>query len=334
MSRSGVWMPPPSLGIGAALQFAGHYDAYRRWASSDDRLGTMLDPIEAVFHETGQLPQDLGFDAARAFLFFSYRAHHFQSAGDDSDEVFMTLYTAIYERFHNVPTIPSPGDAFAAIPGWAHALDLLRADLAVHGDRATQDAHALGTFFQGRRGAMVVEVVASRQRRYDTRVLAIVKEFERQHPDPTLSTLAEQGPGDGLGLRPGEADTMRTVAQRLLDYCEKTGLDEDEGCRAWAEGASAFEYASSVEPVVGTVPGIGPALFAYLRMRSGADALKPDVRVSTYLGHGPGGYGLPVPTGYDPNGLLLLANALAEAAHIRPLVLDQLLWRKGSPADA
>jgi hypothetical protein len=51
----------------------------------------------------------------------------------------------------------------------------------------------------------------------------------------------------------------------------------------WAQGVAGLEHAPGLDPVVGSVTGIGPALFAYLRMRSGANALKPDLRVARAL---------------------------------------------------
>ena len=71
---------------------------------------------------------------------------------------------------------------------------------------------------------------------------------------------------------------------------------------------------------MGAVSGIGIALFAYLRMRSGADGLKPDVRVRKHLAR----LGFPSPQGEVA--LVLLGEAVAEEAGIRRLELDQLLW--------
>jgi hypothetical protein len=72
--------------------------------------------------------------------------------------------------------------------------------------------------------------------------------------------------------------------------------------------------------VAGSVTGIGPALFAYLRMRSGADALKPDLRVVRALRT----LGFHVPVG--EHAILVVARAAADETAISLLVLDQLLW--------
>ena len=66
--------------------------------------------------------------------------------------------------------------------------------------------------------------------------------------------------------------------------------------------------------------GIGPALFAYMRMRCGADALKPDLRVAAALREL--GFGVPG----DEHSILVIARAAAAELDVSLLVLDQLLW--------
>lgn len=79
-------------------------------------------------------------------------------------------------------------------------------------------------------------------------------------------------------MRAGEPETMRGVAAGLVAYAEHQGLDEDAAVRAWAQVGEAFEHAPRVDRWVGTKE-LGPALYCYLRMRGGGDAVKPDVRV-------------------------------------------------------
>ena len=97
-------------------------------------------------------------------------------------------------------------------------------------------------------------------------------------------------------------------------------MNEDQACRRWADDAAGLEHAPDLDPVAGAVRGIGPALFAYLRMRSGSDALKPDVRVAKGLQQ------LGFPQGPDEHAILVVAHAAAVEAAIDLLVLDQLLW--------
>ena len=71
---------------------------------------------------------------------------------------------------------------------------------------------------------------------------------------------------------------------------------------------------------MGSVSGIGVALFAYLRMFGGADAIKPDVRVRKALLRA----GLSVADG--PVAVLTMAEAMAEEVGLGELVFDQLCW--------
>jgi hypothetical protein len=68
---------------------------------------------------------------------------------------------------------------------------------------------------------------------------------------------------------------------------------------------------------------MGPALFAYLRMRSGADALKPDLRVRAGFNR----LGFAVPR--NEHAILVVAHAAARQVCVPLLVLDQLLWWGG-----
>ncbi|MEI6156405.1 MAG: hypothetical protein WCP88_04300, partial [bacterium] len=77
-----------------------------------------------------------------------------------------------------------------------------------------------------------------------------------------------------------------------------------------------------LDPYVG-VKGIGIALYAYLRMRSGADAIKPDVWVARLLME----YGATIRDPKDALEVMQCAEQVALAAGISRLTLDQMLWR-------
>lgn len=79
-----------------------------------------------------------------------------------------------------------------------------------------------------------------------------------------------------------------------------------------------MEHAPGPDPIAGSVNGTGSALFADLRMRSGADAIKPDLRMSPSLRK----LGFQVPAG--EHAILVVAHA-ADEASTSLLVLDQLL---------
>ena len=208
----------------------------------------------------------------------------------------------------------------SALPQWEHAMTRLGILMERHGDEARGQAAGYVARYQGRRAAMVFDVVASRQRRYEARVLRMVATFARTPAAASLRALAHEGPGLGHGLRTGEGATMQAVATGLVRFSADRNLDDDEGAHAWAESAAPFAHAPKLEPYVGSTNGVGPALFAYLRMRSGADALKPDLRVRRGLNHL--GFGVPS----DEHAILIVAHAAAAQLGISRLVLDQLLW--------
>ena len=168
---------------------------------------------------------------------------------------------------------------------------------------------------------MVIDVVASRQRKYLARVLPLVDRWQADNDEHSLHWLSAHEPApDRYGLRPAEPQTITTIARNMAAFADDLGVDEDQACLRWATDVADLQHAFRLDPVAGAVPGIGPALFAYLRMRSGADALKPDSRVAERLRR----LGFQVPPG--EHAILVVAHAAAAEAAIDLLVLDQLLW--------
>jgi hypothetical protein len=174
--------------------------------------------------------------------------------------------------------------------------------------------------YSGRRAGMVFDVVASRQRDYQNKVRTLVADFELRPAAASLAALASNGPGPGLSLMSTEAITVERVAAGLHRYCEEHQLDDDQGVAQWAVSTESLRFAPRLDSYVGSVSGIGVALFAYLRMRSGADAIKPDLRVRRNFNR----MGFNVPPG--ENALLLLAEGAAEELGVTRLALDQVLW--------
>jgi hypothetical protein len=121
--------------------------------------------------------------------------------------------------------------------------------------------------YSGRRAAMVFDVVASRQRDYLNRVRRLVADFEQTPAAAGLAALASNGPGPGLSLMSTEAITVKQVAAGLHRYCEERQLDDDHGVAQWAVSTEPLRFAPRLDSYVGSVTGVGVALFAYLRMR-------------------------------------------------------------------
>lgn len=212
-------------------------------------------------------------------------------------------------------------DVLSGSPGWAKAVAELSQLAAHRGEQARDHARGYGRVYAGRRGSMLVDVVASRQRRYAQRVLPTVERWEASTSDHSLRALAVNGlDARTFGLKTTEAVTIQLVASNLSALACESELDEDDACRLWATNTEGVEHAPDLDPVVGGVKGIGPALFAYARMRSGANAIKVDVRVKKSLR----AIGFRVPP--SDHASLIIAHAAAEAIGVDLLVLDQLLW--------
>lgn len=210
--------------------------------------------------------------------------------------------------------------ALRARPGWDAAIAELRKFWEERYPRVETDLARYPALYSGRRAAMVFDVVASRQRDYLKKVRSLVAAFEQRPTSASLAALADNGPGPGLSLMPAEAITIQQVAAGLDRYCKERQLDDDHGVAHWAVTTERLRFAPRLDSYVGSVSGIGVALFAYLRMRSGADAIKPDLRVRRNLNR----MGFKVPVG--ENSLLLLAEGAAEELGVTRLALDQVLW--------
>ena len=98
--------------------------------------------------------------------------------------------------------------------------------------------------YNNRRGAMVVDVVASAARNYDRVEQTIVPGFERlAHNKPTLESLAKSGSAQlkTLGLRANEPNTMIEVAKGLMRFGSERNITGDDAiCRAWGEYAEEW----------------------------------------------------------------------------------------------
>ena len=204
------------------------------------------------------------------------------------------------------------------IPNGSEAVSAVRECLRKNPNLSLK-AKEYGNIYRGKRGLMVVDVVASRQRRYDTYVVPkILPLYESKANNLSLLSLSLKSP-KWLPLRDGEADTMKLLAKALIDFGKSKKLsDEEDIVKEWAEDEDASQEVLDIK-------GIGPALLQYLRMRSGADSLKVDVRVIEELSK----IGLPAHW-FTTDGLLELCKEIAEEAKCSLLELDQVLWHRSA----
>lgn len=213
-----------------------------------------------------------------------------------------------------------------ADPAWGPAVARLTELKASRGAQAKAAAADYVGVYAGCRGAMILDVVASRRRRYETRVKPMVAAWLDANQEQTIAALTRNRVDAAqYGLSEAEVETIATVAQRFRGFAEAEGLtaaaDEDRLCLRWAERYGPFEHAPRLDPVVGSVKGIGLALWSYMRMRSGANTLKVDVRVQNTMKK----LGFSVP-GDSDHAVLIIAKSAAHEAGLSLLVLDQLLW--------
>ena len=201
------------------------------------------------------------------------------------------------------------------IPGKDKAIKEIRKVLDNYPDVKIA-ARQLPRLYTGQRGLMVVDVVASRQRKYEEYVKPkLLPTYVDRAKDLSLASLADKAP-TWMKLRVGEALVMKQVAQQIIDYSKNISESGEDGlCKAWAEDNA---YSSQVLEI----KGIGPALYQYLRMLCGADSLKSDLRVKRGLKT----LGLPVEW-FTDEGVLVLCEMLAEEVQCTLIELDQCLYQ-------
>jgi len=109
------------------------------------------------------------------------------------------------------------------IQKWDSTLTQLRKTIAEHPEIALR-ARNLPNLYKNKRGLMIVDVITSRQRRYESFVVPkLLPQYEEKAADLSLKALAETAPR-WLPLKDQEAKTMSEVANRILDFGERAGI--------------------------------------------------------------------------------------------------------------
>jgi hypothetical protein len=141
-------------------------------------------------------------------------------------------------------TRPDPLYVLRSRPGWGPAVQQLRSLISRHGDQARRKAEAYARFYAGRRGSMVLDVVLSRQRLYQERVLPLVAKWETDNEAHSVRWLAAHEPDQKrYGLRSGEPATAAALARNLITFADEHGLGDDWHSRAGQqrdEGSAQF----------------------------------------------------------------------------------------------
>lgn len=201
------------------------------------------------------------------------------------------------------------------LPSWKSAI--VQVSSRVRSPEIRDKVKEIKTLYIGARGPMVVDVVASRRRRYETHVKGrIIPVYMESARDLSLEALAEHGP-IGVTLWSGEARTMVQLAEFLLGFAK--GKDDEMAITNFVAQSSNPEVrAKAIE-----IRGIGPVLYEYLRLLSGVDTLKADSRVREALGV----LGIPEEN-FSDEGILNICVALARECGCGLIDLDQALWNR------
>lgn len=202
-----------------------------------------------------------------------------------------------------------------ALPSWEAAISSTSQKIAT--PEMKQKVREIQHLYVGARGPMVVDVVASRRRRYETHVAGrIIPDYIANAEDQSLKALAGFGPR-GVTLWSGEALTMVKVAEFLMTF--SVDSDDEKTIANFAENSAHEETKFRAMQI----RGIGPVLYEYLRLLSGVDTLKADSRVRESLGS----LGIPAAS-FSDEGILEICRALAKECGCSLVELDQALWNR------
>ena len=125
-------------------------------------------------------------------------------------------------------------------PRWSEAVERLR-DLAVsRGDGLQRAAEAYGEVYHGRRGAMVFDVVVSRQRKYQSVVLPRVEKWAAAVGEPSLAKLA-----------PGEVEAKQFGLQRGRSVGDRSGTIHLHAHAMWRRRVEAGPPGRRLPPRAG-----------------------------------------------------------------------------------
>lgn len=202
------------------------------------------------------------------------------------------------------------------IPSWSYAVKELKGLLAIKPEFRLK-ANLFGDIYKGKRGLMVVDVICSKRRNYEKRVLGdLLPAYIEGSKDLSLSALSVEAP-KYLKVMKSEPEIMKQVAISILDFGRKTGLSNEEDiCKQWASSETYWLLLNIV--------GMGPVLLEYLRMLCGVDTIKLDVNVNRAL------ESLDIQTkGFPPDVLLKICETLAEDVGCSLVTLDQALFYMG-----
>ena len=202
-----------------------------------------------------------------------------------------------------------------SLPTWKSAIEKVSA--RVSSPEIQNKVHEIQALYKGARGPMLVDVVASRRRRYDTHVAGrIIPVYKENARDLSIQALADHGPV-GVTLWSGEAKTMVQLAEFMLSFAKDP--DDEKTVSSFAAQSSNPDVRAKAI----AIRGIGPVLYEYLRLLCGVDTLKADSRVREELKK----LGFPQES-FSDEGIINICFALASEVGCDLVALDQALWNR------
>lgn len=280
-------------------------------ASELELLAELVDSVAEKDAKSHSLPATLTFDGT-VFEVEYWRTWLAVGRGDSRMEVSDLDVLGLISR----SGIDGPPQRFSLstfAASFPEAIDGIRRRL--ESPRIKDEVARIQNLYKGRRGLMVVDVVSSRQRRYDSMVVnRILPSYQVATKDLGLGWLAQNEPVF-LKLRAGEAKTMRELAQFLLSFSSNT---DDE---TTIENFARLSNKPGIRASAIDINGIGPVLYEYLRLLCGVDTIKIDSRVRASLR----AVGVPQHL-FSDQGLLELCGGLSASLGCSLIELDQALW--------
>ena len=201
-------------------------------------------------------------------------------------------------------------------PNWIYSVTHIKNYLKNNPEISAR-ASTFGNIYTRRRGLMVVDVICSRQRNYETRVLKeLLPDYSSKAKDLSLRSLSKNAPF-WLNVMKSEPETMQEIAKKILEYGIKNNIvNEDEICIRWA--------LSDTHWMLLDVNGVGPVLLEYLRMLCGVDTIKIDVNVVKALSK------LGIETkNYSTDVIVKICKTLSNDVGCTLVELDQILFAIG-----
>ncbi|SFB72718.1 hypothetical protein SAMN05444422_101516 [Halobiforma haloterrestris] len=129
----------------------------------------------------------------------------------------------------------------------------------------------------------------------------------------------------------GAQRKRRVLLEAAATLADRPEDDDLAGLEGWAAEADHYRYA---EDPIGSISGVGPATFQYLRQLAGVDAVRPDPTVVAFLEDIAADLdSAPIDTS-EPRRTIASCEWLSLVSSYRPIDLDRIAWwRETDPED-